>query len=630
MKGITTWGALVVGLVLFVAVNVLSSAALRSQRIDLTENNLYTLSEGSKNIVRNLDDKVYLDFFYSKKQADKAPGIKTYATRVRELLEEYELLSGGKVELTILDPEPFSDAEDQAVQAGLRGVPLSAAGDSLYLGLVGRNTLDGEEVIPFFDPSSERFLEYELTKLVYSLSNPEKKTVGLMSSLPLEGGAPNPMNPMAQPTPPWQIVPQLESYFEVERIETTATEIPEGIDVLMLAHAKELSDETLYAIDQFVLAGGRVVAFVDPNCEADMPPVDPNNPMAAMQADKSSNLDKLFAAWGVRMLESKIAADRGQALQVRTREGRPVPFVVWLGLGPEQFAEDDPVISELTSINTAAAGILEPVEGATTEFAPLIQTSDDSMKIEQSRIQFFPQPEDLLTTFIPGGEPLTIAARVSGAVSSAFPEGSPSAGAEAAEDGTTEGHLNESVAPINVVLVADADLLQDRFWIQEMNLGGMISLGYQKTADNGDFVFNTIENLCGNNDLISVRAGSNFARPFTRVEELQRLAQEKYLLESKTLEQKLQATEAKLAELQRQKGGDGNQLILSEEQRAELEKFREEKLETRKQLRAVQHNLNKDIEGLGTTLKLANILGTPLLFTLIVLGVWRARTRRKS
>jgi len=627
MKGIFTYGALGVGLVLFIAINVLSSATLRSQRIDLTADKLYTLSDGSKNIVRNLNDKVYLDFFYSKKQADQVPTIKGYATRVSELLEEYALLSGGKVQLNVLNPEPFSDAEDQAVQAGLRGVPISAAGELLYLGLVGRNTLDGEEIVPFFDPNSERFLEYELTKLVYTLSSPDKKTVGLMSSLPLEGGAPNPMNPMAQPTPPWQIVPQLETYFDVERIETTATEIPEGVDVLMLAHAKGLSDETLYAIDQFVLAGGRVVAFVDPVCEADMPPVDPNNPMAAMQADKSSNLDKLFTAWGVRMLDSKIAGDRERALQVQTREGRPVPFVIWLGLGAEQFAEDDPVISELATINTAAAGILEPIEGATTEFAPLIRTTDDSMKIEQSRVQFFPQPEDLLTTFIPSGEPLTLAARVSGTVNSAFPEGSPS-GAEAAEDGDAEGHLNQSVGPINVVLVADADLLQDRFWIRAMNLGP-ISLGHQKTADNGDFVFNTIENLCGNNDLISVRAGSNFARPFTRVEELQRQAQEKYLLESKVLEQKLQATEAKLADLQRQKG-DSDQMILSAEQRAELDRFNEEKLETRKQLRAVQHNLNKDIEGLGTTLKLANILGTPLLFTLIVLGVWRTRSRRKQ
>jgi ABC-type uncharacterized transport system involved in gliding motility auxiliary subunit len=621
---------LAVALVLFFAVNMASSALLRGARLDLTENGLYTLSEGTENILATMDEEVTLRFYFSRSLATDYPDLKRYAQRVVELLEEYTSRAGARLRLFVSDPEPFSEEEDRAVAYGMQGVPVNAAGELLYFGLSGTNSTDEEEVIPFFQVRREEFLEYDLTKLIYNLAFPEKKVVGLLSTLPIEGGPFNPMNPRAIPVP-WLIVDQIRQAFEVRTLRATATEIPAEVDILMLVHPQGLSPQLLYSIDQFVLGGGRLLAFVDPHCEAQQVPQDPNNQLAALTADRTSDLGPLLAAWGVELSQQKVVGDRLNAQRV-VMGNQPVEYVAWLRLGEGEVNSDDPVTSNLTKeINMATAGALRALPGASTSFTPIIETSSESMEIDRLQIALQPNPTSLLESFLPGGSPLTVAARVSGPATSAYPDGPPE-GAPESEDAPAEEeavpHRATSEQDINVVLIADADMLQDRWWVNVQNFfGNRIAI---PSANNADLVINVLDNLSGSNDLISLRSRARFNRPFDRVAEIRRVAEDRFRNKEQELEQRLRETEEKINELQSQKEGGVSAIILSPEQQAEIEAFRAERLDTRKELREVKHQLKKDIERLGSQLKLLNIFVLPLVLPALIALLAMMRSRARS
>ena len=621
---------LAVALVLFFAVNMASSALLRGARLDLTENGLYTLSEGTENILATMDEEVTLRFYFSRSLATDYPDLKRYAQRVVELLEEYTSRAGARLRLYVSDPEPFSEEEDRAVAYGMQGVPVNAAGELLYFGLSGTNSTDEEEVIPFFQVRREEFLEYDLTKLIYNLAFPEKKVVGLLSTLPIEGGPFNPMNPRAIPVP-WLIVDQIRQAFEVRTLRATATEIPAEVDILMLVHPQGLSPQLLYSIDQFVLGGGRLLAFVDPHCEAQQVPQDPNNQLAALTADRTSDLGPLLAAWGVELSQQKVVGDRLNAQRV-VMGNQPVEYVAWLRLGEGEVNSDDPVTSNLTKeINMATAGALRALPGASTSFTPIIETSSESMEIDRLQIALQPNPTSLLESFLPGGSPLTVAARVSGPATSAYPDGPPE-GAPESEDAPAEEeavpHRATSEQDINVVLIADADMLQDRWWVNVQNFfGNRIAI---PSANNADLVINVLDNLSGSNDLISLRSRARFNRPFDRVAEIRRVAEDRFRNKEQELEQRLRETEEKINELQSQKEGGVSAIILSPEQQAEIEAFRAERLDTRKELREVKHQLKKDIERLGSQLKLLNIFVLPLVLPALIALLAMMRSRARS
>lgn len=634
----TAIAALLILIVLFFAVNILASTALRSQRLDLTEHKLYTLSAGSKNIARSLDEPIRLYLYFSRSLAPGRPRLEQYGRRVREMLEEYERAAGGQIILEVRDPEPFSDLEDEAVQAGLSRIPVGG-GDTFYFGLVGTNAVDGREAIPFLDPGDEQFLEYEVSRLIYSLANPQRKVIGVLSSLPIDGAPPNQM--LQQPgEPPWQIMREMRDLFEVKVIEPVTDKLPDDLEVLLVVHPKSLPDATRYAIDQFVLGGGRAVIFVDPNCEADIPPGARQNPMAAMNAPRDSNLPDLFKAWGLELQPGVIAGDMTNAQRVvvqgMQQQREPVSYVAWLALDADAMDESDAVTGRLSQLNFATAGILRLRDEAATTWTPLLTTSDQSMPIETSKISFFPDPKSLLTDFQATGEKYVLAARVSGDVSTAFPDGPPRADEEAAEvdaegvmiEPPAGDHLARSVVPINVIVVSDVDMLVDRFWIQEQRLGNLM-LGYRKLSDNGDFLINMLDNMTGSSDLISVRARGEYARPFTLVEEIRRQAERQYLAEEQALQDKLRETETRINELQRARPDQG-ELILTPQQQAEIDDFRRQRIETRKELRAVQHHLRKDIESLGTKLKVLNIGAVPAAVTVlaVVLGLFRVMRRK--
>ncbi len=634
-------GGLLVALVLFLLVNAFSSKVLTGTRLDLTANRLYTLSDGSRRIVGSLDEPMTMRFYYSDRLTADLPQIRSYAERVRGLLREFVAASDGKLSLTEVDPEPFTETEDAAVEAGVQGVQIKeGSGELLYFGLVASGSLDERAIIPFFDPRKEQSLEYDIAKLVSTLGTPDRPVLGVISSLPLDG-RPAMQFPGAPPAvPPWFILEQIRQTFDVRPLDGDELAIPTDCKLLMVVHPKHLPPRSLYAIDQFVLKGGHALVFADPFCEADKPMDDPSNPMARYMAERKSDLEPLYKAWGVRMVPDMLAADRQAGLKVQFGDpSRPesVNYVLWLDLPRTAFDADDLVTGQIGNMRFAAAGVLEQLPGATTTFVPLVQTGLESMQVPSSAIQFQPDPKKLLATFVPTNTSLTLAARVSGPASTAFPEGRPAAGPpEPTEDGSPpppaddspdEGFVAESQAPINVILVADVDLLQDQWWVQVQNFFGTRLAN--ATSGNGDFVINALDNLSGSNDLISVRSRHGFARPFERVEALKREADQRFLSKEQELQDKLTATEQRINELQTQKQ-DGSSLILSPEQRTEIERFRAEQVATRKELRDVQHDLRKGIDDLETRIKFINIGLVPLLLGVVAvaLGSWRSRRRR--
>lgn len=606
-----TGGTLAVLALIFVALVVLSGLLLRGARIDLTENRLYTLSDGTRAILERIEEPVNLYFFFSQEAAGDIPLVRTYGARVRELLEEMEAVAGGKIRLEIIDPLPFSEAEDRATGFGLQALPLGGGGNSLFFGLAGTNSTDGQAVIPFFQPDKETFLEYDVAKLVASLAIDDKPVVGLLSSLPMGPG----FDPATRSVSDgWVVHGELRQLFEVRELATSITRIDDDVDLVVLVHPKDLPDDALYAIDQFVLRGGRLVVFVDPHSGAEQPPQGMDASMAMFQP-RSSNLEKLFRAWGVRFDPSRVVLDAQNALQIQGPQGNLVRHLAILGLGLDDLNQKDVVSAELEAVNLATAGWFELTDDATATLEPLAQSSPAVSTVGADRVRFLPDPSSLYDDFEPQGEPRVLAARLSGTLKTAFPERS------------GEGHLAESSTPANLVLVADTDLLTDRMWVQVQPFLGQRLLN--AFANNGDFVVNTVDNLVGSAELISVRARSSSRRPFDTVEALKRQADDRFRQKEQELQAQLADTERKLADLQSARS-DRQSLMLTPEQQAELERFRDEKLRIRKELRQVRRQLDADIQSLGSTLKFVNIAAMPILVTLLALGLLAWRSRRRA
>lgn len=613
-RKLSTTAALLLCVVLFVGITLLSNAILRGWRVDLTATGQYTLASGTRDILKKIDEPVTLYLFFSERASENIPALRSYADGVRELLQEMEQRAGGKLRLQVIDPQPFSEEEDQATGFGLQQVPVGQTGDTLIFGLAGTNSTDGQATIPFFDPQKEAFLEYDIAKLVQSLAVPDKPVVGVLSSIALSGGFDPATRQMQQP---WVISQQLGELFTMRTLETTVTTIDEDIRTLLLIHPKELSDDTLYAIDQFVLRGGRLLVFVDPSATADNVAEDPNNPMAAMMADRSSNLPKFFEAWGVQYDPAKVVGDRRLGLTLRTSEGSaPQPDVTILGVGVEHMNQADIVSAELESINIDKAGAFSMKEGSALKLEPLIQSSKEAALFETDRVRFLPNPVELLDGFTPSGEQYVIAGRLTGTFKTAFP------------DKSGEAHLAEAKEPGTVLLFGDVDLISNRVWVQvQQFMGQQVATPF---ANNGDLIYNAVENLTGSSSLISIRARQSSQRPFTVVQELERSAQQRYRDTEQRLQQELQQTEQRLTELQQQRQGEqSGVLTLTAEQEAELKRFRDRKVEIRKQLRDVRFNLDREIRDLGTSLKVINIAFMPMLVVIVAILFFLSRSRRR-
>jgi ABC-type uncharacterized transport system involved in gliding motility auxiliary subunit len=610
-----------------IGINMFADARLANVQFDLTQGRIFTLSPGTRQVLAGLKEPVTLRLFYSRQLGSAVPAYGTYADHVREMLRDYASLSGGKVRVEFYDPEPFSDTEDRAMAYGLQGVPLDQGGSQIYFGLAGTNLEDDERTIPFFQAERERFLEYDLTKLVYELSNPKRPVIGVMSSLPLDGDPRSMMmtqgrGPGGQPYASSILLRQTNT---VETVPTDAQMIDPAIQVLLVASAQNLSPATLYAIDQFVMRGGKLMAMVDPWSEA---LAATPSPTGAPPQDTHSDLKKLFDAWGIEFDPSKVVGDLTGAWRVRAGpdQMQAVSYVAWFNIR-DGINHDDPATADLQQVTVASAGSLAKAPNAAIEFTPLLTTSDRDGLLTVGEVKK-PEPAQILAGFRPEGGPRVIAARVHGVLKSAFSGPPPLSGDQKRPENFPE-HKAQTDGPANMVVVADSDILVDRYWVRVADFFG------QQTAtpfsDNGPFVANLIGTLAGGDALIGLRSRGDTNRPFTLVAAMQRDAEARFRQTQQALQQHLDDVEKQLRTL-RSGGGEGAKpdAVITPEQRAAIDAARQDVLETRGKLRAVQLELNRDISRLETWMRGFTIVLVPAVLTVLAIGMGIVQRRRRA
>ncbi len=632
---------------------VLIISLMPSLRIDLTEDRLYSLSEGTLSILSNLNEPIELMFFYSDSATEDVPQLRTYGTRVQELLREIVIASEGRLTLTVIDPEPFSEDEDLATQYGVRAVPVTQGGEGVYFGLVAAKgdadvpePLRATETMPLIRPDQEEFLEYEFMKIITQVSNPERTVIGLVTQLDIDGG----FDPMTgQGTQQWMIMDLIRQLYDVRRIDISSDSIEEDVDILMIVHPQGLSDRFLYAIDQHIIRGGDALLFLDPNADSMVNRSPQGN---LIPAGMSSELPRLLEAWGLEFDNSKVLTDNELALRVMMGQGqRAVPHLAMLGVQGNFLTQGDIITNRLETVNLSSAGAISQSNEGSLSFEPLIVSSSDAMLMDRSVVENVTDPNVLFNEFESEDRSFVIAARLSGMIETAFPEGQPpilvteeesstdnvdeevsAAGDTASENDLVDEdieipHLSASLESTNIVVFADSDLLTDRLWVQVTQFFGQRIP--QPFANNGDLVINSMDNLSGGADLSSIRSRGRYSRPFTKVLTLQREADDRLRQEESELSARVAETESALAELNTDEEGNPIGEITPEIQ-TEIDRFNRELIETRRRLREVRFQLTEDIEQLGSRLKAANTALVPILLSLIFLGRYYYRSRRHN
>ena len=591
---------------LFLSFNIIIFKVLVNKKIDLTTDKLFTVSENTKSIIKNLSEPISIKLFFSNSLSKELSQIRDYEKRVRELLMSYKKISNKNITIEIIDPRPFTDQEDLANVYGIQGLQLNEEGERFYFGAVFSNSVDDTSVIPFFELDREQFLEYDLTKTIYNLANTTKPNIGLISGLPLVGRVNNSQG-NAQYERPFFIYQTLSEFFNVIDLSLEVSEIPQNVDQLLIVHPKNLSDVTLYAIDQFVMTGKGVTIFTDPFSEFD-------NNLSKPESEKdfsNSNLSRLFTSWGFDMKPGMVIGDIVNGRKVSlgpSNDQKIVTYVLWLAIQQNLLSNTDIITSNLDYIFLKSAGSIENLNtNSSLVIEPLISTSKESMLIERYKMQFRADPEQLLKDFQSQDKSYIIGARIKGEFDSAF-----SMEEIKKIELDTNKHIN-NIKDANIILFADTDLLSDNTWISEQDMFGRNSI--TPIADNGRMVVNSIESMSGGRNLIGLRGRGSSNRPFLVIEELQKKAELSFREKQISLQNELQGTEDKLKEIQ------SNQLDSSEsktsEQNKAIEEFQRKILSIRKQLRDVQRQLNADIERLENNIKVLNIWTMPLIVIIL-------------
>ena len=611
--------ALLVLLVLvFVPLIVASSRWLHASRIDLTTDKLYTLTPGTVRIVDTLQRPLRLTLYFSAHAARDLPQLRSYDQRVLEMLQEMVARSRGHIRLQVIDPVPYSDDEASAEGSGLTAASGGSNGERVFFGLAGaamsgpldpdsaeERTPENSLAISFFDPAREAFLEYDIAKLLYELNQTRKPMIGVISSLPIDG------NP-ATGESTWATLQQLEQLFAVKMLDPAQLQhVDPAIKVLLLIHPGALSVAAQYALDQYVLTGGHLVVFVDPDAEQARVAYGSADTVAA---DDDAGMARLFATWGVLYDPHKVVLDRSRSLQIELAGGS-LNHPAMLDLGAAELNHDDVITASLQRINVSTAGYFDLAPNATSRLLPLLQSSAEAEVVSRQRVlAAASDPAQLLRGYTPDNTHYVLAARLRGTFASAFPEYA-----------DQPDHRASSAPGAEVLLVADTDLLSDRLWLEPQTILGQTMV--RVFANNGDFFTNMVDSLSGSSALLSIHARSTSQRPFTRVQALRNVADQKFLQKQYELEQELADTRHRLDELQPGKGGSSG---VSAEQRREIEQFRQRQLAINKQLRDVQHQLNAEIDALGLRVKVANITLVPGL--VIIFGLlygWRRMRRNR-
>lgn len=618
--------------------NALVGIAGRNIAVDLTEDKEFTLSEGTERVLKSLEEPVTLRLFLSPALVDRVPSYGPAADRVRNLLDRYVALADGKIRLETYRPEPYSVDEDKAEAYGMEGVPIDNSGTLVYFGLAGTNTVDAEEKIAFFHPTRQRFIEYDITRLVYSLGV-KKKVVGLIAGLPINGTF-SMQGGMQQP---WPIMKEIEKLFGVETIDETRDSIPDNIDVLMIVHPGSLSDKMLYAIDQFVLKGGKALVAVDP-----VPESAPRRRTyaGAGPVQPGSDLPKLLKAWGVDYDRDAVATDANRYIEIPHRyQGQTVlaPHIAYLQLREEDLNANDRVTARVKTLIFGVPGHFAKAGGGTTAVTPLVTTTGIAMLKKAEDYRQAPDLIDIYRNYVPGKKKLSLAVRVTGDANSAFPKGRPVEKAEGKETGEKAGkdgadkdegkkaakpaHIAKSEKPLNLVLVADSDFMEVGFWARKANVGeGAV---YTPFANNADFVVNVLDDLARPDPLIDLRGRGSPDRPFTVVDDLRKASQNKLRAKQLELAKDLEDIRKKIDSARTQ--SKDSKTVLTETQQETLRGYLAKFIAVRQEQRAVLADLRKDVEALEARTKFYNIALIPLIVAVlaILVAIWRIRRRRR-
>lgn len=575
---------------IFLSAMVLNNRYLKDISVDLTENQIYSLSQGSQRIASELTQDINLYLFFSQDNSKGMTALRDYKIRVEALLREYVRLADGKITLEVIDTEAFSEEEDQAASFGLTPASAGVGGSTVYFGLAGTNALDDTMIISFFDPSKETFLEYDISSLLHKLSSPEPIKLTIVSDLEIAGG----QNPLTgEVSAPYALYQQFQEIFDVSLLSSSDEALPDETQVLMLWHPQNINEALLRQIDQFIMQGGKALVLMDAHYESD--------PMAQMgSVGSNSSVLPLLATYGVSFNSAEVVLDALTGLEVRDAEGGIVRHMGFLGLGKEQINNDDIASADLDSINGASFASLSLASNSQLTQTALLSSSATADLIETQKYMATRDPEILAADFFSVDKPFTLAARYSGPASSHFSESSENSA------------LVQNTDNLNIVVIGDADIAANRFWVQQSSFFGQTV--FDQFANNGDFILNILENLSGNENLIGIRGRGTFTRPFTKVQAIQVVAEEKFREQEKRLKAQLDETEALLVQLQSQLDSES----ATQEQEAAIAAFTKQRGEIRKSLREVQFQLQRDIDELGNILKLVNIVLMPLLIVLIL------------
>lgn len=623
----------------FVSANVIANSWFRSWRLDLTESRLYSLSEGTQRTLDDLSEPVQLTLYYSRDAATVSPQLQAYAARVREMLQTFQARSHGRVRFVELNVEPFTEQEDEAAEIGIEPYRPYQGADPIYFGLTGANAIDDRRTIPLFDPQREAFLEYEITRLIYELENPNRVRVALITSLPIDpGAAADPLRAQGQS----MFATEMGRLLDVTKLAPDFTEIPD-VDVLAIIHPGQLSPRQYYAIDQFVLRRGRAFVALDPAslmAEQSGGGFDPFNPVAP--APTSSTLEPLLAQWGVAMAPT-VVLDLDGALPVRVQDptsGQPVdaPQPLFFAVPADQLDREDLMTAWLSrGVNFGLAGGLTWSEREGVQIQPLAETTGRTMRMPAAEAMMRPTPFDILRMWPQGGGRMeTVALRLSGNLETAFPNGPPPIAPIAPVEGEVTAPpppppvgepLARSATPAEIVIVSDVDFLADDFYVDPTNGG--------TAADNASFALNAIDVLGGSDALVSLRSRAPSLRRMDLVDDMEADAQRRIQRRQEELQGELQETEARLAELQERGRGSGFfagnlGAELTPEENLEIERFRARAMEVRGELRSAERDLRSDIDRLQALVVFLNVWLAPLLVAGAGLFLFWRRQRRGS
>jgi ABC-type uncharacterized transport system involved in gliding motility auxiliary subunit len=590
--------SLLVLLGILVLVNILSDRF--NTKFDITEDSLYSLSEGTRSILKKMDSETHIKYYLSESVESAPLGLKNYGKRIKELLEEYSYASGGRIKLEIIDPRPDTEEESWAAKDGIQQTPLPN-GESFFMGAIVR---PGNKAIPVFNPQREEFLEYDITQMILQSRTTGKQKLGILSGFDVVGTQFQFKIPgQPEPKKDWVFVKELKKIFDVINIETDTVELPD-LNLLLVIHPSGLSEQTQYAIDQHVIGGGRTIILVDPASQVK----DNTGPK------KSSDLSRLFKKWGIQYQPDFLVADPMSSTRVNTQRG-VIEYPVWLSLSAKAMSKENVSVANLESVMMIEAGSLDKIEGSTVAFSSLIQSSKEASVIPGAAVNQG-DPSAIFRNLKPGNKPLTLAAIYTGKFQSSF--SSPPQAPQPKEGETpakparsySKVHVGQSISENSLLVVADTDFLLEKYSVRTFNFFGQSMA--TPLNDNLSLIQNFVEYMGGDQDLISIRSRGKFTRPFERVQKIQKLAQAKYKAKEKELSDQLKEVQGRINKLQSHRV-EGNRVILSREQIREIEQFREKELAIKRERRLVRKNLREDIESLGQKLSFLNVLLVPLL-----------------